>query len=96
VFSARAYLAIEAKDGFSNFIWKYVDGAPLQNNMRGMDDMIAETDLSRRLSKDLKSAGFNFCGPTIVYAFMQAVGMVNDHVVGCWRHAECARLGGAS
>ncbi len=89
--SARAFLAIEEKRGFSNFLWNYVDGAPLQNNLNSLDEMRAETDLSKKISKELKTAGFNFVGPTIVYAFMQAVGMVNDHVVGCHRHAE---LGG--
>ncbi len=94
VFSARAWLAIEEREGFANFIWKYVDGSPLQTNRPASGPMVAETDLSRRLSKDLKAAGFNFCGPTIIYAFMQAVGMVNDHVVDCFRHAECATLAG--
>ncbi len=92
VFSARAWLAIEEKEGFSTYLWKYVDGRPLQNNLRHREEMRAETDLSKRMSKDLKAAGFNFCGPTIVYAFMQAVGMANDHLVACYRHAECAAL----
>jgi DNA-3-methyladenine glycosylase I len=90
--SARAYLEIEAREGFSNWLWKYVDGAPLQNGLRDLSEIQAETDLSRRMSKDLKKAGFNFCGPTIVYAFMQATGLVNDHLLGCFRHAECAKL----
>ncbi len=91
--SARAWLEIESREGFSNYLWKYVEGRPLQNNLQSLGAMQAETELSRTLSKDLKKAGFNFCGPTIVYAFMQAVGMVNDHIVDCCRHAECAALG---
>ncbi len=90
--SARAYLEIEAKEGFSTFLWNFVDGRPIQNKLMTLDDMQAETDLSRRMSKDLKARGFKFCGPTIVYAFMQATGMVNDHLVGCHCHARCAQL----
>jgi DNA-3-methyladenine glycosylase I len=91
--SARAYLAIEEKQGFSTFLWDFVDGQPLQPHLRSREEAPAETALSMRMSKSLKSAGFNFCGPTIVYAFMQAVGMTNDHLVGCFRHAECVELG---
>ena len=89
--SARAWLEIEAAypGGFSAFIWSFVGGKPIQNSMRTFKDFVAETPESRALSKALKKAGFNFCGPTIVYAFMQAVGMVNDHLVGCHRHAAC-------
>ena len=84
--NARAWQAIEAHQGFDQFLWSYMDGKPLQNQRRSMADVPAETDLSRQISKDLKKAGFKFCGPTIVYAFMQAVGMVNDHQVTCPRH----------
>lgn len=90
--SARAYLDIEAAQGFSNYIWDFVDGRPVQNNLTHLGDAPTESDMSRRLSKDLKKRGFNFCGPTIVYAFAQAVGMVNDHLVGCCRHEACAEL----
>jgi DNA-3-methyladenine glycosylase I len=90
IVSARAWLAIQEKQGFSRFLWDFVDGRPIQNNRRGRADVQAETEASRRISKALKAEGFNFCGPTIVYAFMQATGMVNDHLVGCFRHAECA------
>ena len=93
--SARVWLEIEEREGFSDYLWRYVDGHPIQNKLRHMGEMRAETDLSKRISKDLKKAGFNFCGPTIVYAFMQATGMVNDHLVGCWRHEACAELGKA-
>jgi DNA-3-methyladenine glycosylase I len=90
--SAQAYLEIEAKQGFSNFLWDFVDGRPIQNAPRTLGDVPAETEISRKLSKALKQKGFNFVGPTIVYAAMQATGMVNDHLVGCFRHAECAAL----
>jgi DNA-3-methyladenine glycosylase I len=90
--SARAYLAIEEGEGFSSFIWKFSDGRPRQNAFRHVGEIPAETETSRRMSKELKAKGFNFCGPTIIYAFMQATGMVNDHLVGCYRHAACAAL----
>ncbi|MFZ1727951.1 MAG: DNA-3-methyladenine glycosylase I [Albidovulum sp.] len=84
--NARAYLEIDASEGFDKYLWRYVDGQPLQNHLPTMADVPASTALSEQISKDLKKAGFRFCGPTIVYAFMQAVGMVNDHVVTCHRH----------
>jgi DNA-3-methyladenine glycosylase I len=90
--SAQVWLDIEAKQGFSAYLWDFVDGAPIQNAFRTTAEVPAETDVSRRLSKDLKARGFNFVGPTIVYAAMQAMGLVNDHLVGCFRHAECAAL----
>jgi DNA-3-methyladenine glycosylase I len=90
--SAQAYLKIENDVGFSNWLWAYVDGAPLQNKMQTMADVPGFTPLSTRISKDLKKAGFTFCGPTIVYAFMQATGMVNDHMTGCPCHAKVARM----
>jgi DNA-3-methyladenine glycosylase I len=67
--------------GFSNHLWGFLDGRPLQNSFRGAEEVPAETDLAKKISKDLKKRGFTFVGPTIVYAFMQAVGMVNDHLV---------------
>jgi DNA-3-methyladenine glycosylase I len=88
---ARAWERIEDSTGFSNWLWRHMDGTPLQTNLASMADVPAETPLSARISKDLKAAGFRFCGPTIVYAFMQATGMVNDHLVTCPRHAD---LGG--
>jgi DNA-3-methyladenine glycosylase I len=90
--SAQVYLDIEAKQGFAAYLWDFVDGRPVQNTLRHMGEMPTESDMSRKLSKDLKRRGFNFCGPTIVYAFAQAVGMVNDHLVDCHRHAACAAL----
>ena len=90
--NARAWLVIESDQGFDKFLWNYVDGKPLQNNPRSMADIPTQTDLSVRLSKDLKGAGFKFCGPTIVYAFMQAVGMVNDHQITCRQHSRVQAL----
>ncbi|NNK79542.1 MAG: DNA-3-methyladenine glycosylase I [Litoreibacter sp.] len=90
--NARAWIAIEEREGFDQFLWNYMDGRPLQNRFQTMADVPTQTALSQRISKDLKTQGFRFCGPTIVYAFMEAVGMVNDHVVGCPRHDACAEL----
>jgi DNA-3-methyladenine glycosylase I len=90
--NAKAWQKIEADQGFDTFLWNYVGGKPIQNNFRVMSDVPAQTELSNQISKDLKKAGFKFCGPTIVYAFMQAVGMMNDHMVGCARHAKVQAL----
>jgi DNA-3-methyladenine glycosylase I len=93
VASARAYLEImERGPGFANLLWDYLDGRPKQNKYRSTGQVPAETELSRRISKELSGRGFKFVGPTIVYAFMQAVGMVNDHLVVCHRHDACAKL----
>ena len=89
--NARAWLAIAEIQGFDQFLWRYVDGQPLQNNFRSLAEIPASTPLSEQISKDLKKVGFRFAGPTIVYAFMQAVGMVNDHVVTCHRHRPLSR-----
>ncbi|WP_116132457.1 DNA-3-methyladenine glycosylase I [Tropicimonas sp. IMCC34043] len=91
--NARAYLEIEAQEGFAAFLWDRIDGVPIQNHWPSLAEAPAETDLARQISKDLKKRGFKFCGPTITYAFMQAVGMVNDHIVTCPRHAEIAAMG---
>ena len=94
VLSARAWLeAMEKGPGFSKLIWDFVGGAPKVNRYKTMRQIPAETATSRALSKELAGRGFKFCGPTIVYAFMQAVGMVNDHLVTCHRHAACEKLG---
>lgn len=90
--NARAWIAIEERQGFDRFLWDYVDGAPIQNTWASMAEVPAHTPLSERVSKDLKKAGFRFCGPTIVYAFMQACGLVNDHLVTCHRHAAVRDL----
>ncbi|WP_424972522.1 DNA-3-methyladenine glycosylase I [Dinoroseobacter sp. S76] len=92
--NARAYLEIEETQGFSAYIWGFVDGVPIQNQWTSLSEVPGSTDISKALSKDLKARGFKFCGPTIVYAFMQAVGMVNDHLVSCPWHTRCAALGG--
>ncbi|WP_420640861.1 DNA-3-methyladenine glycosylase I [Candidatus Leptofilum sp.] len=87
--NARGYLEImEKESSFSRFLWDFVDGCPIQNSWRSMAEVPAETAESQAMSKELKKRGFSFVGPTIVYAFMQAVGMVNDHVVDCFRYAE--------
>jgi DNA-3-methyladenine glycosylase I len=87
VSSARAWLdAMEKGPGFSALLWDFLDGKPKVNNFRSIKQIPAETELSRRMSKELAGRGFKFVGPTIVYAFMQAVGMVNDHLVDCHRH----------
>lgn len=90
--NARGYLAIQEETGFSNYLWGFLDGEPLQNNYTSFKDIPAQTDLSKKISKDLKARGFTFVGPTIVYAFMQAVGMINDHTTDCFRHKQCLAL----
>ena len=93
VTSARAWLEImEDGNGFSPLLWTFVDGKPIVNRYKTMSEIPAETEISRIISKDLKARGFKFCGPTIVYAFMQATGMVNDHLISCPRHAACVKL----
>ena len=92
--SAQVWLEIQQGQGFSNYLWNFYDGRPQQNYFRHHGDVPAQTELSAKISKDLKQRGFNFCGPTIVYAFCEAVGMVNDHLTGCACHARCAALGG--
>ncbi len=91
--NAQGFLQIMEEHGsFSDYLWQFVDGRPIQNPWRTLADFPAETAESQAMSKGLKSYGFNFVGPTICYAFMQAVGMVNDHVVDCFRDAECRAL----
>lgn len=92
VTNAHAWLDLQAREGFAHYLWKFVDGRPVQSRFRSLGEIPAETELSKTLSKDLKQRGFRFCGPTIVYAFMQAVGMVNDHLDGCYRQEACAAL----
>jgi DNA-3-methyladenine glycosylase I len=93
VLSARGWVEVMEKGpGFSALLWDLAGGKPKQNRFRGIGQIPAETETSRRMSKELAQRGFKFCGPTIVYAFMQAVGMVNDHVVKCYRHEACAKL----
>lgn len=88
--NARAFLAVQEERGsFADYIWSFVDGEPLQNHWPSVNEVPATTDTSNALSKDLKKRGFTFVGPTIIYAFMQATGMVNDHTTDCFRHAQC-------
>lgn len=89
IVNARAFLKIQDEFGsFDAYLWRFVDGRPIQNGWRSPDEVPAQTPLSDTLSKDLKKRGFKFVGSTICYAFMQAVGMVNDHTVDCFRYAE--------
>ena len=89
---ARIWLGLMAKDGFAKHLWSFVDGQPIDSGIRNSSDIPVETEQARALSKDLKSRGANFVGPTIVYAFMQATGMANDHLATCWRCEECRLL----
>jgi DNA-3-methyladenine glycosylase I len=87
--SAKAFLEIE---DFSAYLWNFTDGRPVQNGFKSLKQVPAETTLTKQISKDLKKRGFKFCGPTIVYAFMQACGLVNDHLVDCHRHEAVKKL----
>jgi DNA-3-methyladenine glycosylase I len=88
--NARAFLAVQEEWGsFSDYMWNFTNGKPIQNRRKTMADVPATTPLSDTISKDLKKKGFNFVGSTIVYAHMQATGMVNDHTADCFRHKEC-------
>lgn len=91
--NAHIYLETVNEFGnFANYIWSFTDGKPITNRFRSMKEVPAKTQLSDRMSKDLKKRGFKFIGSTIVYAFMQAVGIVNDHTLSCFRHQECNQL----
>jgi DNA-3-methyladenine glycosylase I len=93
VINARLFLEVQAEFGtFNAYIWQFVDGRTIQNKRRRLKDLPATTKESDQLSKDLKQRGFKFVGSTIIYAHMQAVGMVNDHLVTCFRYKECARM----
>ncbi len=92
VANAARLLAVQGEHGsLDAYLWRFVDGAPVVGRWRSLSDLPAETDLSRALSKDLKRLGFRFVGPTVCYAFMQAVGLVNDHTVDCFRFNELTR-----
>jgi len=88
--AARVLEVQEALGSLDGYLWRFVDGEPMVGRWRGLAELPAETELSRMLSKDLKKRGFRFVGPTVCYAFMQAVGLVNDHTVGCFRLPELA------
>jgi len=94
VSNARAFLRVQAEHGsFDAYLWRFVNGRPVQNAWSMLKQVPATSDLSKRLSRDLVARGFRFVGPTICYAFMQASGMVNDHLTSCFRHREVRRLG---
>jgi DNA-3-methyladenine glycosylase I len=91
--NANAFLEVKEEYGtFDAYIWGFVDGRPIQNNWQSMSQLPAKTELSEAISKDLKKRGFSFVGPTIIYAFIQAVGMVNDHTADCFRYHEVQRM----
>jgi len=93
VSNAKAFLAVQKEFGsFDRYLWGFVDGKPVVNRPRGRGDVPAVTPLAERISKDLKKRGFRFVGPTIIYAYLQAVGVVNDHMIQCPRHAACAAM----
>jgi len=90
--NARAVLAIHEKHGsLARFLWQFVEGTPIQNRWVSLEEIPAKTPQSQQMSRELRRLGCNFVGPTICYAFMQATGMVNDHLVDCFRHAQLAR-----
>lgn len=97
VFSARknaiAFIEIQKEFGsFDNYIWKFVDNKPLVNNLKNLSEIPAKTEISDKISKALKKRGMSFVGSTIIYAHMQAVGIVNDHTIDCFRFADCSKL----
>jgi DNA-3-methyladenine glycosylase I len=95
VSNAQAFLAVQAEHGsFAEYLWRFVEGRAVQNRWRSHEQVPAATDVSRALSVDLRRRGFRFVGPTICYAFMQAMGLVNDHTLDCFRHRPVARLTG--
>ncbi len=96
VVNAKAVVAVQKEFGsFSSYLWQFVEGTPVQNRWKTLSDLPTETDQSVEMSRCLKARGFSFVGPVICYAFMQSVGMVNDHVVGCfrWREVKSTKLG---
>lgn len=91
--NAQAFLRVQEQFGsFDSYIWQFVDGKPIQNARKSLKDIPPRTDLSDKISKDLQSRGFKFVGTTIIYAHMQATGMVNDHLVSCFRYAHVAKI----
>ena len=87
--NAQAFLEVKLQEkSFSNYIWQFVEGKPIQNQYRSMEEIPAYTPLAEKISKDLKQRGFKFVGPTVIYAHMQAMGMVNDHLMSCFRYKE--------
>ncbi|HEY7763744.1 MAG TPA: DNA-3-methyladenine glycosylase I [Aestuariivirgaceae bacterium] len=93
VTNARVYLDLMEQQSFATYLWRFVEGRPKLNRFRSLQQVPAQTPIAESMSKELRGKGFRFVGPTIVYAFMQAVGMVNDHLVTCHRHEACAAMG---
>jgi len=94
VINAQSFLKVQEEFGsFDEYVWRFVDGKPIQNEWRSLDELPAKTPISDALSKDLKKRGFKFVGSTICYAFMQATGMVNDHTIDCFRYSDVKALG---
>lgn len=93
--NARVCLELRERTSLSAFLWDFVDGTPVQHRFKHTKDIPAQTKTSRAMAKALKEQGFRFCGPTTCYAFMQSVGMVNDHLLSCHRHAPCVALAAA-
>lgn len=92
--NAQAFLRLREENGaFASFLWQFVDGRPIQNNFEAMSEVPASTDRSTAMAKALKAAGFRFVGPTTAYAFMQSMGLVNDHLIGCPSHDICRTMG---
>lgn len=93
VSNAKAYIEVQKEFGsFSNYIWSFTEGVPIQNSFKSKEEVPANTPLSDRISADLKKRGFKFVGSTVVYAHMQATGMVNDHLTDCFRHSEVQKI----
>jgi len=91
--NAQAYIKLrEEFSSFDNYIWDHVDNKPIQNKLKGFEGMPSKSALSEKITKDLKKRGFKFVGPTIIYAFMQAIGLVNDHLLKCFRYKEISKL----
>ncbi|MCF4151269.1 DNA-3-methyladenine glycosylase I [Dethiosulfovibrio sp. F2B] len=91
--NARVFLALQEREGsFSEYLWGFVDGRPIENRWNSISQVPAETDLSRRISRDMKKRGFRFVGPVIIYSLIQSAGLVNDHLVDCFRHGECSKM----
>lgn len=91
--NARVFLDLQEREGsFSEYLWGFVDGRPIENRWKYLSQVPAETDLSRRISKDMKKRGFRFVGPVIIYSLIQSAGLVNDHLVDCFRHDECFKM----
>ena len=90
--NAKAYLALTERIAFSRYVWGFIEGRPIINRLTSLKGVPTETDVSKRISKALKAEGFRFVGSTTLYAFMQSTGMVNDHMVSCFRHEPCAKL----